>query len=104
MGDRPVAIISDAADYVGPALATLLAPTHDLVLGDPSNDLAAALTHAGSDVAAVTGSRDLTQPHATEELVRTALDRFGRLDAAVAFTSAIVVGRFLRSELDDLRR
>jgi NAD(P)-dependent dehydrogenase (short-subunit alcohol dehydrogenase family) len=104
MGERPVAVISDAAEYVGPALATLLAPTHDLVLGDPSNDLVTALTHAGSDVAAVTGSRDLTQLRSSEELVHTALDRFGRLDAAVAFTGAIVVGRFLRSELDDLRR
>ena len=32
-----------------------------------------------------------------------ALDRFGRLDAAVAFTGRIVVGRFLRSSVDDLR-
>ena len=32
-----------------------------------------------------------------------AIDRFGRLDAAVAFTGRIVVGRFLRSGVDDLR-
>ena len=32
-----------------------------------------------------------------------AVDRFGRLDAAVAFTGRIVVGRFLRSGVDDLR-
>ena len=33
----------------------------------------------------------------------TAIDRFGRLDAAIAFTGRIVVRRFLRSTLDDLR-
>jgi hypothetical protein len=39
----------------------------------------------------------------TERLVALAVDRFGRLDAAVAFTGRIVVGRFLRSSVDDLR-
>ena len=39
----------------------------------------------------------------TERLVSLAIDRFGRLDAAVAFTGRIVVGRFLRSGVDDLR-
>ncbi len=104
MGERPVAIVSDAADYVGPALARLLASTHDLVLGDPADDLVDAVRRAGSEVAVVSGRRDLAAPGAAEELVDTALDRFGRLDAAVAFTGAIVVGRFLRSEVDDLRR
>src|SRR5204863_376502 len=35
--------------------------------------------------------------------VATAVERFGRLDAAVAFTGRIVVGRFMRSSFDDLR-
>src|SRR5262245_20518006 len=104
MAERPVAIISDAAEYVGPTLATLVSATHDLVLGDPSDDLVEQLGRAGSDVAVVKGHRDLAQPGAAEALVSAALERFGRLDAAVAFTGAIVVGRFLRSQLDDLRR
>ena len=69
-GERRVALISDAAGYVGPSLARLLAPLHDLVVGDPEHGLVADL---------------------------------GRLDAAVAFTGRIVVGRFLRSSVDDLR-
>ena len=104
MGERPVAIVSDAADYVGPALARLLASTHDLVLGEPADDLVAAARDSGSEIAVVRGRRDLAAPGATEELVDTALDRFGRLDSAVAFTGAIVVGRFLRSDVDDLRK
>ncbi|HEU4840689.1 MAG TPA: SDR family oxidoreductase [Ilumatobacteraceae bacterium] len=103
MGERRVAVISDAAGYVGPSLAHLLAPSHDLVLGDPDDGLVAALEAAGAAVAVAAGGHDLARPEATSELVSLALDRFGRLDAAVAFTGRIVVGRFLRSELDDLR-
>jgi len=36
-------------------------------------------------------------------LVQAALDRFGRLDSAVAFSGAIVIGRFTDSSVDDLR-
>ncbi len=36
-------------------------------------------------------------------MVSRALDRFGRLDAAVALTGRIGVGRFLRTTIDDLR-
>jgi 3-oxoacyl-[acyl-carrier protein] reductase len=104
MGERPVVIVSDAAEYVGPALARLLASTHDLVLGEPADDLVAAARDSGSEVAVVRGRRDLAVAGATEELVDTALDRFGRLDAAVAFTGAIGVGRFRRSDVDDLRK
>ena len=103
MGERRVVVISDAAGYVGPSLATLLAPSHDLVLGDPEEGLVAALEAAGASVAVATGGRDLARPEATTELVSLALDRFGRLDAAAAFTGRIVVGRFLRSGIGDLR-
>lgn len=101
--DRRVAVLSDTAHYVGPALARLLAPTHDLVVGDPADDLVAELESAGASVAVVTGVRDLARPAATDQLVSAALDTFGRLDAAAAFTGAIVVGRFLRSDVEDLR-
>ena len=37
---RRVALIADAATYVGPALATMLAARgHDLVLGQPKSEL-----------------------------------------------------------------
>jgi NAD(P)-dependent dehydrogenase (short-subunit alcohol dehydrogenase family) len=101
--DRHVAVLTDTAHYVGPALARLLAPTHDLVVGDPEDGLVAELEAAGAAVVTVTGVRDLARPEATDELVAAALDTFGRLDAAAAFTGAIVVGRFLRSSVDDLR-
>jgi 3-oxoacyl-[acyl-carrier protein] reductase len=103
MGDRRVALINDTSSYVGPAIARLLAPTHDLVIGDPDDGLTDELTALGAAVAALVGVRDLARPEATDELVTTALERFGRLDAAVAFTGTIVVGRFLRSTLDDVR-
>jgi 3-oxoacyl-[acyl-carrier protein] reductase len=103
MGDRRVAVISDAAGYVGPTLARLLAPTHDLVVGDPEDGLVADLEDVGATVVAVAGTRDLSEPVASERLVAAALDGPGRLDAAVAFTGRIVVGRFLRSSVDDLR-
>ena len=71
-GERRVALISDAAGYVG-----------------PSADCSRRSRPQSGEV--------------TEHLVTLALDRFGRLDAAVAFTGRIVVGRFLRSSVDDLR-
>ena len=97
-------VLSDATAYVGPALAALLAETHDLVLGDPTPQLVDELSASGATVAAVEGVRDLARPGAADDLVAGALDRFGRLDAAVSFTGTIVTGRFLRSELDDLRQ
>ena len=102
MGDRRVAVISDAAGYVGPSLARLLAPDHDLVIGEPAEGLVGELEAAGAAVAVVHGVRNLGRPGATDELVGVAIERFGRLDAAVAFTGRIVVGRFLRSTVDDL--
>jgi 3-oxoacyl-[acyl-carrier protein] reductase len=100
---RRVALISDAAGYVGPALARLLAADHDLVVGDPEAGLVDDLEDLGASVAVVDGVRDLSRPNATDELVEAAIEHFGRLDAAVAFTGRIVVGRFLRSTIDDLR-
>lgn len=101
---RPVAIISDAASYVGPFLARLLASRdHDLVLGDAADDLVADLERNGTTVVTVSGVRDLSDPASSERLVAAAMDRFGRVDSATAFTGRIVVGRFLRSSADDLR-
>ncbi|HEX5615808.1 MAG TPA: SDR family oxidoreductase [Acidimicrobiia bacterium] len=102
--DRRVALIADASFYVGPALARLLAARgHDLVLGDPSADLVAELRATGSDVEAVEGVRDLADPDASVRLVTAGLERFGRIDAATAASGQIVIGRFMKSSLDDLR-
>jgi 3-oxoacyl-[acyl-carrier protein] reductase len=101
---RRVAIVSDADGYVGPHLARLLAAAgHDLVVGDPEAGLPAALETAGAAVEVVEGVRDLAASGAADRLVAAATSRFGRVDAAVAFTGRIVVGRFLRSSVDDLR-
>ena len=57
----------------------------------------------GAEVEVVEGVRDLAKPESSERLVRAALDRFGRIDSATAFTGGIVVGCFLRSTIDNLR-
>lgn len=102
-GDRRVALVADASGYVGPPLARLLAARgHDLVLGDPG-PLADELAATGTAVEAVEGLRDLAAEGSAERLVAAALERFGRLDAAVASSGTIVVGRFLESSVEDLR-
>ena len=99
---RRIAIVSDAAGYVGPDLARLLAQRgHDLVIGDPAAGLVGELTALGAEVEVVEGV-DLTKPESSIRLVQAAVDRFGRVDCATAFTGRIVVGRFLRSTIDDL--
>jgi 3-oxoacyl-[acyl-carrier protein] reductase len=101
---RRTAIVSDAAMYVGPNVARLLAARdHDLVVGDPAEGVVDELTSLGATVEVVEGTRDLSKPEASERLVQAALARFGRIDSATAFTGRIVVGRFLRSSADDLR-
>jgi NAD(P)-dependent dehydrogenase (short-subunit alcohol dehydrogenase family) len=101
---RRVAIVSDASSYVGPNLARLLAERgHDLVVGDPAAGVEAELSERGAAVEVVTGVRDLAKPESSERLVQAALDRFGHIDSATAFTGRIVIGRFLRSSVDDLR-
>lgn len=98
-------MVSDAAGYVGPNLARLLAQRgHDLVVGDPAEGLVGELEAAGAAVEVVDGVRDLSKPESAERLVRAAIDRFGRVDSASAFTGGIVTGRFLRSSVDDLRK
>jgi 3-oxoacyl-[acyl-carrier protein] reductase len=103
MADRRVAVVADAGFYVGPALSRLLAARdHDLVLGDPDDALVDELTAGGTQVEVVEGTRDLAADGAAERLVGAALDRFGRLDSATAFSGMIVIGRFLESSVDDL--
>src|SRR4029077_20933112 len=76
---------------------------HDLVVGDPAAGLVDELAALGAAVEVVEGVRDLSKPESSERVVRAALGRFGRVDSATAFTGRIVVGRFLRSTIDDMR-
>jgi NAD(P)-dependent dehydrogenase (short-subunit alcohol dehydrogenase family) len=101
---RRVALVGDAGFYVGPELARHLAARgHDLVLGDPAPELVDELVAAGAAVEVVERARNLTRPDSAGRLVAAALDRFGRLDAAVAFSGQIVTGRFVDSTLEDLQ-
>jgi 3-oxoacyl-[acyl-carrier protein] reductase len=101
---RRVALVNDAGFYVGPPLARFLAARgHDLVVGDPADGLVEELEAAGAAVEAVTGVRDLSDPAAAERLAAAGIERFGRIDAAAAFSGRIVTGRFTRSTVDDLR-
>jgi 3-oxoacyl-[acyl-carrier protein] reductase len=101
---RRIALVSDASAYVGPDLARVLAGRgHDLVIGDPPDGLVPELEGMGATVAVVTDVRDLAKPEASEKLVAAALDRFGRIDSAIAFTGRIVIGRFMKSSIDDMR-
>lgn len=102
--DRRVAVVGNGRFYVGPELCRHLAARgHDLVVGDPDPVLMDELTSAGAAVEAVTGVADLADPDSSARLVAAAHDRFGRIDAAVAFSGVIVTGRFMNSTVDDLR-
>lgn len=99
--DAPVALITQCADYVGPALARVLHGSgHRLVLHQPRQDLVDELTAAGAEVAVVERA-DLTTAEGNQLVVDTALDRFGRLDAACFVTGFIVVGRFVGAKVED---
>ena len=101
---RRIAVVGDARHYVGPALARLLAERqHDLVLGDPTPELVSELEELGATVEAVAGVSNLAKEASAPTLVAAALDRFGRIDSAVAFAGQIVTGRFTKSSIEDLR-
>jgi len=100
---RRVAIVANASDYVGPALARELARRGcDLVVGDPTPELADELSELGADSWAVDGVKDLTDPTSSLRLLDMAMDAYGRVDAAAFFSGSIVTGPFLSSEPDDL--
>ncbi len=100
---RRVALVANARFYVGPDIARgLAARGHDLVVGDPADGLVDELTALGAQVEVVERVADLSDPASSDRLVGAAVDRFGRLDSAAAFSGQVVTGRFLESTLDDL--
>ncbi|MEM9562682.1 MAG: SDR family oxidoreductase [Actinomycetota bacterium] len=102
---RRVAVVANASDYVGPALARELARRGcDLVLGDPTPELAGELAELGAESWVVDGVKDLAKPESAIRLLDMAMDAYGRVDAVAAFTGTIVTGRFLDSEPDHLDR
>jgi NAD(P)-dependent dehydrogenase (short-subunit alcohol dehydrogenase family) len=113
---RPIALITMASGYVGPALArTLAARGFDLVLqgadGDdsmvgvevPFAEQLPALEALGATVLSVSGV-DLATAEGNQSLVAQALDRFGRIDSACLVTGQIVVGKFLDMTIDQWER
>jgi NAD(P)-dependent dehydrogenase (short-subunit alcohol dehydrogenase family) len=113
---RPIALITMASGYVGPALArTLAARGFDLVLqgadGDdsmvgvevPFAEQLPALEALGATVLTVSGV-DLATAEGNQSLVAQALDRFGRIDSACLVTGQIVVGKFLDMTIDQWER
>lgn len=101
---RRVALVADSGFYVGPPLARLLADRgFDLVVGDPADGLVDDLVARGVAVEVVEGARDLADPASSQRLVAAAIERFGAVHSAVAFSGLIVLGKFLSSSIDDLR-
>ncbi|MGB8859152.1 MAG: SDR family oxidoreductase [Ilumatobacteraceae bacterium] len=101
---RRVAVLQDAGFYVGPPLARLLAARgHDLVIGNPAEGLVDELTALGATVHVVEGVRDLADPASAPKLIAAALERFGRVDSATAFSGRVITGSFLTSTLESLR-
>ncbi|MFM8238585.1 MAG: SDR family NAD(P)-dependent oxidoreductase [Actinomycetota bacterium] len=95
--------MNDGRSYVGPALARALAARgHDLVVGDPAEDLVADLEAAGAVVVPVEGVAGLRDSDQAERLAGAATEKFGRIDAAAVFSGRIIGGRFVRSTVDDL--
>lgn len=103
--ERRVALIADTSFYVGPDIARLLAARgHDLVVASPSEGLVDELVELGATVEVMEERVRLRDAAATRALVDRTLDRFGRFDAAVAFTGRVVTGSFLDATGEDLER
>jgi len=102
---RRVALVCEAGGYVGPAVARQFARRgHDLVIGNPAPGLVDELTALGATVVSVDGVRNLAEPESAPRLVAAGIERFGRIDAATAFSGQIIGGKFLDSTIEDLHQ
>lgn len=104
---RPVALITGASSGIGRALAIEYARRgHDVVLTarrvERLQQLAAELQQHGVEALAVAG--DVSVDGDLDVVVEQALERFGRLDVAVANAGIGVAAPFARLSLDDFRR
>lgn len=103
--DRRVAIVGEANQYSGPAIARELARRgYDIVLGDAEPGLVAELESLGARAVDVTGTNHLLEAGDSQRLVDAALSNFGRLDSATTASGIIVTGRFLKSTVEDFNK
>ena len=102
--ERRIALVANTNFYVGPDLARFLARRdHDLVVGDPAPGLIDELEDSAHRSRRSPVSETSPMHGAATKLVQAGLDRFGQIHSAVAASGRIVVGRFLKSSIDDLR-
>jgi len=105
MHEKPVVIIANARDYVGPALADVMADAgYDLVLGDPTPGVVQSVTARGADSWVVDEVSDLADPASAPRLLDMAMDAYGRVDSAVFFTGEVLMGGFFDVGDDDFHR
>jgi len=103
--ENPVAIVSNASSYVGPAVATKLAHAgFDLVLGDPTAEVLAEVEESGVQSWVVDDVRNLAKPDSAPRLLDMAMDAYGRVDSAVFFSGEIVLGKVMDSTDADFVR
>jgi 3-oxoacyl-[acyl-carrier protein] reductase len=92
--DAPVALLTQAGEYVGAALARLLLGAgHRLVLHRPPPGLVDELQSAGGTVLEAPDVSVMDRS-GNQAVVDAAIDRFGRVDAACFITGSIIAGRF----------
>lgn len=105
MHEKPVAVVSDAKHYVGPALARVMAKAgYDLVLGEPEPETIEAVTAAGADSWVVDGALNLSEPASAPRLVDMAMDAYGRIDSAAFFSGEIILGKLIDASDTDFSK
>jgi NAD(P)-dependent dehydrogenase (short-subunit alcohol dehydrogenase family) len=100
---KRVCLVCPTDDYVGPALTEEMAKRgFDLVVGGTlPNDTKTAIEAVGSSFVEVPGN-----PHDLEigpRMVAAALERFGTFHSVFFSSGRIALGRFARTNIDDLR-